>query len=211
LFSFDIGLHYGGVSLHFVDVSFNTRMFILACKLYDLPNQKSYNVRDFVYTVVEEFGLKIHEDIFIVSDNEPKMICAFREGVIRIGCSAHYINKVIQHAFELEDSRCSGVQELFANVREIVTYVRQIHKQSSLSICVQNKVRFSSVYIMLNTFFIAYNELPSILNNNQRQNYLKINFNGLEQVTKYLKYFHDVIEKLSCDKTPTLHLVVPYK
>jgi hypothetical protein len=64
---------------------------------------------------------------------------------------------------------------------------------------------------MLNTFFIAYNELPSILNNNQRQNYLKINFSGLEQVTKYLKYFHDVIEKLSCDKTPTLHLVVPYK
>jgi hypothetical protein len=27
----------------------------------------------------------------------------------------------------------------------------------------------------------------------------------------YLKKFHDVIEKLSCEKTPTLHLVIPYK
>jgi hypothetical protein len=91
-------------------------MFILACKLYDLPNQKAYNIRDFVNTMVEEFGLKIHEDIFVVSDNEPKMISAFREGVNRIGCSAHYISKVIQHAFELEESRCSGAQELCKGV-----------------------------------------------------------------------------------------------
>jgi hypothetical protein len=56
------------------------------------------------------------------------MASAFREDVIRIGCSAHSINKVIQHAFELEESRCSSVQELFSNVREIVDYIRQIHK-----------------------------------------------------------------------------------
>ncbi|CAM4887879.1 unnamed protein product [Rotaria socialis] len=207
------GLHYGGISLHFVDVGFNLQMFILACKLYDLPNQKAYNIRDFVNIVVEEFGLKINEDIFIVSDNEPKMVAAFRDGVIRIGCSAHYINKVIQHAFELEEPCCSGVQALFSLVRDIITYVRQIHKQSSLSICVQNycKVRFSSVYIMLNTFVMVYNELPSILNTTQRQNYLKINYVELEQLTRYLKYFHDVIEKLSCEGTPAIHLVVSYK
>ncbi|CAF1473288.1 unnamed protein product [Rotaria magnacalcarata] len=206
-------LHYGGISLHFVDVGFNLQMFILACKLYDLPNQKAYNIRDFVNIVVEEFGLKINEDIFIVSDNESKMVAAFRDGVIRIGCSAHYINKVIQHAFELEEPCCSGVQALFSLVRDIITYVRQIHKQSSLSICVQNycKIRFSNVYIMFNTFVMVYNELPSILNTTQRQNYLKINYVELEQLTRYLTYFHDVIEKLSCERTPTVHLVVSYK
>lgn len=162
---------------------------------------------------MEEFGLKINEDIFVVSDNEPKMISAFKEDAMRVGCSAHYINKVIEHAFELDEALCAGVQSLFVVVRDIISHIRQSHKQTSLSVSVQNycKTRFSSVYIMLNTFLMVYNELPSILNNNQRQNYLKINYTELEQLTRYLKHFHDVIEKLSCEHTPTLHLVVPYK
>ncbi|CAF2033247.1 unnamed protein product [Rotaria magnacalcarata] len=188
-------------------------MFILACELYDLPNQKAHNIRDFVNIVVEEFGLKINEDIFIVSENEPKMVAAFSDGVIRIGCNAHYINNVIQHAFEFEESCCSGVQTFFSLVQDIITYVRQTHKQSSLSTCVQNycKIRFSSVYIMLNTFVMVYNKLLSILNTTQSQNYLKINYVELEQLTRYLKYFHDVIDKLSCERTPTIHLVISYK
>ncbi len=210
---FIIGLHYGGVSLHFVDNNYYLRLFVLACKLYDLPNQKAHNIRDFVNTTLEEFGLKINENIFVVSDNEPKMVCAFKEDTTRVGCSAHYINKVIEHAFELDDSLCAGVQKLFLIVRDIISYIRQSHKQSSLPVCVQNycKTRFSTIYIMLNTFLMVYNELPSILNNNQRQNYLKINYTELEQLTKYLKHFHDVIEKLSCEQTPTIHLVIPYK
>ncbi|CAF1518711.1 unnamed protein product [Adineta steineri] len=207
------GLHYGGISLHFVDDSFSLRIFVLACKLYDLPNQKAYNIRDFVNTTVEQFGLKINEDVFVVSDNEPKMCCAFREGTTRVGCSAHYINKVIEHAFELNDSPCAGVKILFTIVRDLISYIRQSHKQSSLSVCVQNycKTRFSSVYLMLNTFVQVYNELPSLLNNSQRESYLKISYTELEQLTKYLRHFHDVIEKLSCELTPTIHLVIPYK
>ncbi|CAF2440986.1 unnamed protein product [Rotaria sp. Silwood2] len=117
------GVHYGGISLHFVDVNYNLQMFILACKLYDLPNQKACNIRDFVNGIAAEFGLKITEDTFIVSDNEPKMVCAFKEGTTRIGCSSHYINKVIQHAFELQDALCAGVQVLFTIVRDIITYI----------------------------------------------------------------------------------------
>jgi predicted small metal-binding protein len=141
------------------------------------------------------------------------MVCAFNNGTTRIGCSAHYVNKVIEHAFDLDKSVCPAIQNLFVIVRDIVSHIRQSHKQSSLSVSVQNycKTRFSTVYIMLNTFIMVYNELPSALSNTQRQNYLKVNQNELEQVTRYLKHFHDVIEKLSCEQTPTLHLVLPYK
>ncbi|CAF1262711.1 unnamed protein product [Rotaria sordida] len=207
------GLHYCGISLHFTDDNYYLRIFILACKLYDLPNQKAHNIRDFVNTIVEEFGLKLNEDMFVVSDNEPKMACAFKDDTTRVGCSAHYINKILEHPFELDEPLCAGVQKLFLIVRDIISYISQSHKQSSLSVCIQNycKTRFSTVYIMLNTFLMVYNELPSVLNNNQRQNYLKINFIELEQLTKYLKHFHDVLEKLCCEQTPTLHLVIPYK
>ncbi|CAF4772508.1 unnamed protein product, partial [Rotaria sp. Silwood2] len=133
------------------------------------------------------------------------MVCAFKEGTTRIGCNSHYINKVIQHAFELQDALCAGVQVLFTIVPDIITYIRQTHKQSSLSVYVQAycKTRFSSVYIMFNSFLLVYNELPSVLNSDQRQNYLLINYSELEQLTAYLKSFHDVIEKFSCDQSPT--------
>ena len=196
-----------------VDDDFHLQIFILACKLYDLPNQKSHNIRDFVNKTLEEFGLNVNKGMFVVSDNEPKMVCAFNEGATRVGCSAHYVNKVIEHAFESDKSVCSAVQNLYMTVRDIVSHIRQSHKQSSLSLCVQNycKTRFSTVYIMLDIFSKVYNELPSVLVGNQRQNYLKINHDELEQVTKYLKHFHDVIEKLSSEQSPTIHLVLPYK
>ncbi|CAF3813978.1 unnamed protein product [Rotaria sp. Silwood1] len=93
------------------------------------------------------------------------------------------------------------------------TTIRQSHKQSSLFVCVQNycKTRFSTVYVMLNTFLMVYNELPSVLNSNQRQNFLKTNNIELEQLTKYLNHFHDVSEKLCCEQTAILHLLIPYK
>jgi hypothetical protein len=162
---------------------------------------------------LEDFGLKVSEDMFVVSDNESKMTCAVKDGTTRIGCSAHYMNKVIEHAFEFNDHLCAGVQNLFWIVKDVISYIRQSHKQSSLSVCVQNycKTRFSTVYVMLNIFLMVYNELSSILNNNRRQNYLKINYNELEQLTNYIKHFHDVIEKLCAEQTPTIHLVVPYK
>ena len=148
-------LHYCGIRLHFVDDNYYVRMFVLACKLYNLPNQQAHNIRDFVNTVVEEFGLKVNEDMFVVWDNEPKMVCAFKDDTRRVGCSVHYINKVLEHAFELDESLCVGVQIIFFTVQEIISYISQSHKQSALSVCIQNdcKTRFSTIYIMLNTFF----------------------------------------------------------
>ena len=82
-------LHYCDIRLHFVDDNYYLRMFVLACKLYDFPNHQAHNIRDFVNTIVGEFGLKVNEDMFIVSDNEPKMVCAFKDDTTRVGCSAH--------------------------------------------------------------------------------------------------------------------------
>ena len=105
-------LHYCGIRLHFVDDNYYVRMFVLACKLYDLSNQQAHNIRDFVNTVVEEFGHKLNEDMLVVSDNEPKIVCAFKDDTTRAGCSVHYINKVLEHGFEFDESLCAGVQKI---------------------------------------------------------------------------------------------------
>ena len=110
---------------------------------------------------MEEFGLKVNEDMFVVSDNEPKMVRAFKDDTTRVGCSVHYINKVLEHAFKLDESLCAGVQKIYFTVREIISYISQSHAQSALSVCIQNycKTRFSAIYIMLNTFLMINNEL----------------------------------------------------
>jgi hypothetical protein len=71
----------------------------LCCRAYDLTDATAPNVRLFVDQVLAEFNLKLTENQFVVSDNEPKMRCSFRENVTRVGCSCHYLNKILEKSF----------------------------------------------------------------------------------------------------------------
>lgn len=188
-------------------------MFILACQAYDYESQHAVNLRSFTNEVLKEFNLYLDDNIFIVTDNENKMKSAFKEDVQRVGCSAHYLNKILQHAFTLNGIQCDAAQSLFKMVRSVVTNVRKCHKQSLLSSYLQNysDTRFNGVYLMFNSFLKVYYELPTILNDEQKRIYFQVNRDSLQSLCEYLKKFCDVIEKLSCEKTPTLHLVIPYK
>ena len=148
-----------------------------------------------------------------MSDNENKMKCAFKDDCVRIGCSAHYLNKILQHAFTNNNANCDAAQLLFKLVRAIITNIRQSHTQSLLSTCLVNysDTRFSGIYLMFDSFLKVYFDLPQILSDEQKKNYLKVDHDSLESLCIYLKKFYDVIEKLSCEKTPTIHLVIPYK
>ncbi|CAF3315809.1 unnamed protein product [Rotaria socialis] len=44
----------------------------------------------------------VNDRVFMITDNENKMKSAFKDNVERIGCSAHYINKVLEHSFMKE-------------------------------------------------------------------------------------------------------------
>lgn len=141
------------------------------------------------------------------------MKCAFKDDCIRVGCSAHYLNKILQHAFLKNDTKCDRAQLVFKLVRAIISHIRQSHKQSLLPICPVNysDTRFNGTYLMFNSFLKVYYDLPPILNDEQKKNYLKVDRDGLESLCEYLKEFYKVIEKLSSEKEPTIHLVIPYK
>jgi hypothetical protein len=55
---------------------------------------------------LKEFELELHHDIFIGTNNENKMKCDFKEDVECVGCSAHYLNKILQHAFTMDEIKC---------------------------------------------------------------------------------------------------------
>lgn len=90
---------------------------------------------------------------------------AFKNYVQRIGCSAHFLNKVLQHAFTNNDTKCDVARSLFKTVRAIITNIRQCHKQSLLSACLVNysDTRYSGIYLMFDSFLKVYFEIPTIL------------------------------------------------
>lgn len=65
--------------------------------------------------------------------------------------------------------------------------------------------------MIFNSFLKVFYELPSILSDELKKNYLRVYRGSLGSICKYLKQFYDVIEILSREKEPTIHIVVPYK
>ncbi|CAF0890703.1 unnamed protein product, partial [Didymodactylos carnosus] len=94
------------------------------------------------------------------------------------------------------------------SVLELVTHVRKCHKQSLLSVNVQSycETRFNGSYLMMNSVLNVFNELPNVISDDQKLNYLTISRDELQLVCLYLEHFDDVIERMNTnvqDKTKT--------
>ncbi|CAF3437329.1 unnamed protein product [Rotaria sp. Silwood2] len=208
-----VGIHYCGISLHHINNSNQLQVFVLACRAYDLNNQTSPSIRKFVNSILEEFGLRLDSSSFIVSDNENKMKSTFND-VNCIGCSVHYMNKPMEKTFtDAKNIDLKQAQELFSQVRELVEHVRRCHKQNKLSkkLQIYSKTRFNEAFHMFNIFNEIFDEIPHTLSTNFLLTYSLINQKFLQDICNFISTFDEVIEKLSVDTRPTLHLVVPLR
>jgi len=208
-----IGIHFCGISLHHIYNNNQLQSFILACRAYDLDNQTSVNVRKFVNSILEEFGLQLNVSSFVVSDNENKMKAAFND-VNRVGCSIHYMNKALEKTFtDKKHVDLKQAQELFSQVKELVEHIRRCHKQNKLSkkLQIYSKTRFNGAFYMFNVFNEIFDEIPPILSANFLLTYSLINQQLLQNVCDFIYTFDEVILQLSNDTRPTLHLVLPLR
>ncbi|CAF3987750.1 unnamed protein product [Rotaria sp. Silwood2] len=218
------GINYCGIALRYVDDNFRLLSFILGCYVYDAPSHLATHFRAFVNSKLQEYNLQLNSSKFVVSDNEVKMIDAFRDNCTRIGCSDHYLNKQLQHAFEsteihlnknkIESVNCATAQNVFLQVKKIVTNVRRSHRQQQLSMELQiySKTRFNGAMTMLNIFRKVFYELPLVLTNTKSmENYNLIDKKSLDDICHLLEPFEEVIEALSEDHQPTLHQVIPLR
>lgn len=144
------GVHFCGATIREIDSDFYLHSFCLGCKPYNLANQTSPNIRKFIDDLLLEYGISLDTHSFIVTDNEPKMLAALR-GANRIGCSDHYVNKVLEHLFTSSNSHCSEVIQVFELVKSLVANFRRSHYQVKLSRKLQtfSVTRFSGAYYML--------------------------------------------------------------
>ena len=89
-------VNFADVALHFYEESNSLISLILCCRAYDLEDATAPNVRFFVDEMLSEFNLKLTAKRYIIADNEPRMKCLFKENAMRIGCSCHYLNKILE-------------------------------------------------------------------------------------------------------------------
>ncbi|CAF3948649.1 unnamed protein product [Rotaria sp. Silwood1] len=212
------GIQYCGISLHHINKDWKLQCFVLGCYPYDLESHSAKNTRKFVDSKLSDFGLALNDSIYVVSDNEIKMIATFKSSCQRIGCAAHYINKQLEHGFNKEEIdklpvACDVVQNLFDCVKKIVAHIKKSQKQTKLSKRVKtySETRFNGAYHMLHVFFEIFDELTMALDGTNLNQYLLLDKDLLEQICLFLKVFDTVIEQLSDDKRPTIYKVLPLR
>lgn len=123
-----LGISYCGVALRYVTKDFELFTFILGCFPYNAATQSAQHLREFVNKILEDYKLVLDSTKFVVTDNEAKMLAAFKEQCFRIGCADHYFKKQLQHAFQSEKIYsnkntfdivgCELAQTIFNHVKE---------------------------------------------------------------------------------------------
>ncbi|CAF4627166.1 unnamed protein product [Rotaria sp. Silwood2] len=158
------GISYCGIALRYVGEYSQLFTFIIGCFPYNAASHSAQHLREFVNKILEEYKLQLDSTKFVVTDNEPKMLPAFREQCSRVGCADHYLNKQLQHAFQsdqihlnkntIEKVDCELVQNIFNQVKKVVSSVRHSHQEQKFSQKFQtySETRFGSAIIMLDIF-----------------------------------------------------------
>lgn len=204
--------------MHHITKDWKLQCFVLGCYPYDLESCSAMNTRKFVESKLADYKLQLNESIYVVSDNEPKVVASFKSKCQRVGCSAHYINKQLEHGFtkkEIDKApvACEIVQAVFSRVKGLVVHLKRSHKQTKMSKRVQtySETRFNGAYHMLNVFMDIFDELSIIFDDTYLNEYLLLDRNLLKQICSLLKVFDEAIEELSEDKKPTIYKVLPLR
>ncbi|CAF4007248.1 unnamed protein product [Rotaria magnacalcarata] len=191
------GLSYCGLVLRHITIDFNLYNFILGCFLYDAETQSSNNVRMFVNEKLSSFGLNLNNSIFVVTDNENKMRAAFKDKCKKL----------------IKKRGCEKIQNLFGNVKRIVTHVRRSHQQMKLKqkLELYSDTRFNGAFYMLNVFRNVYDDIGGILNDNYMNYLIGVDKYILEELCGFLKRFDQAIDELSEQEKPNMHKVLPIR
>ncbi|CAF1535950.1 unnamed protein product [Adineta ricciae] len=197
------GIHFRGVFLHHIDQNNELYVFVLGCYPYDEGDQKAPTIRTFVEKCLEEYGLQLNSEKYVMSDNENKMKSAFNFQCKRIGCSSRYLNKQLEHAFTSETVdkqlvNCVEVQTLFTHVKALVTHT-------------YSDTRFNGAFYMLNVFLMVFDELFPVINSTHLEEFASINKDLLQEICEFLIPFDTVFQELSETNRPTLHRVIPLR
>jgi hypothetical protein len=200
-------LSYFSVTANYFDGEMNLRSCILDPG--SLEERKTGEVLPkAVEDVIKEFGLD-YRKVTIVTDNASNMISASRDQCCRISCFAHCLNLVVQDMLTVDNA---DFQSMMSNCKTLVRHFKHAGLQNKLDRTLKQEcpTRWNSTYIMLESILEQYDRVYDILSERRELRYLSgVNKDLLLAVVDFLKHFKVASEKVCCDKSVTIHLVVP--
>ena len=217
-------------TLHYMK---NNEMKKRVLKMSDLcPSHKSDDIKYFIETTIEEFGLKKYSPIVILTDNAPNVIKAVNDsGNISIGCSCHRIQNVIKkvmnecNIFRYLVEKCTRISNSFKRNGEWNNLLKEVQKEIYEKILKPksnvNTRWFSNLEVMKRILEIkdtidgVINAFSLRLDVNVRENFIKDNTFDANEV-EMIEYFVIILDKLqsmsnmmSSDEFPSLSLLIP--
>ncbi|CAF4242252.1 unnamed protein product, partial [Rotaria sordida] len=81
-FTVDFCISYCGLSLIHIDLECQSHTFVLDCFPYELDNKWAPTSRSFVDDILHTFSIKLDEEKYVMSDNEPTMKRTFSQASI---------------------------------------------------------------------------------------------------------------------------------
>lgn len=197
------------ISAHYLCEEYNLNVAILGVKEFIDEKKTGANILEQVLCILDDYNLK--EKLLngvMVTDNGANVVSAFSH-YKRLSCACHNINLVMDDVFEKKP--ISELSELIEASKKLVKYFKhsELNKKLTKSLKQHIKTRWNSVYTMLQSIFDVQSEIKSLLLNKDELNRIsKIDFDLLSKLLDFLKLFKECSEKLSSEKTPTIHIYV---
>ncbi|XP_055356256.1 E3 SUMO-protein ligase ZBED1-like, partial [Paramacrobiotus metropolitanus] len=187
---------------------------------YDPSVKKTaVNVRKFLVEKLLLLGLKESEctEVTFVIDAGANMIAALKlanyQALSRILCAGHLLNRVSKNAVKNMPEEHQMVNEVLQMSKALVRHIKATTLQHMLPRKVKQEVdtRWNTVIDMLDSLLSVYDDIQVLLVERKEHEMLPEPREFLEQLVELLRPVKQATEELSASKTPTLHLVLPWR
>ncbi|CAF1530213.1 unnamed protein product [Adineta ricciae] len=167
------------------------------------------NTRDKIFATLSRYGIDPNEfHIIYVTDNESNLVCGLK-GEVHLRCVCHCLNLALQNGVTL----CPGFESLIKSCQNVCTHFKRCEMNQSLPTSLKLNVDtcWNSIHDMLESISLNFQQCEDLLFDQNETFYLNdISRKVVMDFVKFLSLFKVASEEISADKTPTLHLVVPW-
>ena len=195
------------LSVHFITDDFKLVVKLLGVREFQDDKKTGENILNHIRSILDEFHIlqKLNSSVF-VTDNGANVVAAFKQ-YKRLSCACHNLNLVMEDV--LKKKPISELKALIDSSKKLVKYFKHSTLNTKLSKTLKQDIntRWNSIFIMLSSIHEVQDEVKRVLIDKNEVNRLAgIDFTLLEALLNFLKSFKDCSEKMSSDKTPTVHI-----
>lgn len=212
---------YMGVTVHFLDETFNPVSLLLECSTLPVAHT-SINLAKELKRILTEWNLE-KKHLMIVSDNAANIRAAIQNELQwkHFGCFAHTINLVVHDGLKEEE-----ISRIIIKVKNIVShfkrsplstekllaYQRNQGNGNQLKLLQDVATRWNSVFYMLERFLTleeAVKATMALINIDISNNLTVDEWNVIRELCQVLKSFESVTKQISGENYLTASVVIP--